>query len=112
MIVKYKAKEKKMLVKRMSAREARNNFSDLLGMVYYSRKPVIVEKRGKPVAVMVNLEDYDQLLAKQKERFSVFDKVRAKNLGTSSQKIEEDAEREIIALRKKKKTKAKKNEHD
>jgi hypothetical protein len=33
-----------MLTKRMSAREARANFSDLLGQVFYTKEAVIVEK--------------------------------------------------------------------
>ena len=51
-----------MLVKRMSAREARNNFSDVLGSVYYSKEAIIVEKQGRPFAVVVSVDDYEQLL--------------------------------------------------
>lgn len=46
-----------MLVKRMSAKEARDNFSDLLGLVHYSKEPVIVEKWGRPFVVVLSPED-------------------------------------------------------
>jgi|CryGeyDrversion2_2_1046609.scaffolds.fasta_scaffold186746_2 prevent-host-death family protein len=91
-----------MLVKKMSAKEARNSFSDLLGVVYYSKKTVIVEKRGKPVAVVISPEDYKRLLAGRDERLAVFDEVRVKNPKVTAQKAEEDAIREISARRKEK----------
>jgi len=89
-----------MLVKRMSAREARNNFSDLLGLVYYSKEVVIVEKRGRPFAVVISPEDYYRLLQEREERFAVFDGIRARNRDMTPAEAESDAAREIAALRK------------
>ena len=89
-----------MLVKKMSAKEARNSFSDLLGVVYYSKEAVVVEKRGKPVAVVISPEDYERLLAGREERLAVFDEIRARNLEVTPQEAEEDAAREIAARRK------------
>ena len=88
------------MVKKMSAKEARNSFSDLLGVVYYSKEAVVVEKRGKPVAVVISPEDYERLLAGREERLSVFDEIRARNLEVTPQEAEEDAAREIAARRK------------
>ena len=87
------------MVKRMSAREARNNFSDLLGLVYYSKEVVIVEKRGRPFAVVISPEDYERLLKEREERFAVFDDIRAKNPDVTPQEAQADAAREIAALR-------------
>jgi prevent-host-death family protein len=50
------------MARRMSVHEARANFSDVLGSVYHTGEPVIVERRGKPVAVLVSPEQYLQLL--------------------------------------------------
>jgi len=93
-----------MLVKRMSAREARNNFSDLLGLVYYSKGVVIVEKRGRPFAVVISPEDYERLLKEREERFAVFDDIRAKNPDVTPQEAQADAAREIAALREERET--------
>jgi prevent-host-death family protein len=93
-----------MLVKRMSAREARNNFSDLLGLVYYSKEAVIVEKRGRPFAVVISPEDYERLLKEREERFAVFDDIRAKNPEVTPQEAQADAAREIAALRQERET--------
>ena len=87
------------MVKRMSAKEARNNFSDLLGLVYYSKEVVIVEKRGRPFAVVISPEDYERLLKEREERFAVFDDIRAKNPDVTLQEAQADAAREIAALR-------------
>ena len=88
------------MVKRMSAREARNSFSDLLGLVYYSKETVIVERRGRPFAVVISPEDYERLLQEREKRFAVFDEVRAKNRDVTPEEAEMDAAREIAASRK------------
>jgi len=87
------------LVKKMSAKEARNSFSDLLGVVYYSKEAVVVEKRGKPVAVVISPEDYERLLAARDERLAVFDEIRARNPEVTPEEAEEDAARAIAAFR-------------
>ena len=63
-----------MLTKRISAKEARDNFSDLLGSVHYGGNPVIVEKKGRPFAVMISPEDFERFQKIAKEQF--FDTVR------------------------------------
>jgi prevent-host-death family protein len=64
-----------MVTRRISAKEARNNFSDLLGSVRYSGDPVIVEKKGRPFTVLISLEDFERYQQLAKER--LFDTVRA-----------------------------------
>jgi prevent-host-death family protein len=49
------------MARRMSVHEARANFSDVLGSVYHTGEPVIIEWRGKPVAVQISPEQYRQL---------------------------------------------------
>ena len=88
-----------MLVKRMSAQEARVNFSDLLGTVYYSKETVIVEKRGRPFAVVISPEEYDRLIKEREARFAILDEIRAKNPDVTPEEAEENAARETAALR-------------
>lgn len=49
-------------IKRLSSREARNQFSDLIGQVHYTSEPVMIERSGKPMVVMVSVDAYTQLL--------------------------------------------------
>ena len=43
----------------MAALEAKNRFGELIDAA--QREPVIIEKHGRPVAVMVSAEDYKEL---------------------------------------------------
>lgn len=55
----------------MTAQQARAKFGDLLGSVYYGKEAVIVEKKGKPVAVVISPEEYEQL---ERERQAKLDR--------------------------------------
>ncbi|MBI2908186.1 MAG: type II toxin-antitoxin system Phd/YefM family antitoxin [Chloroflexi bacterium] len=90
------------MVKRMSAQEARAKFADLLGLVYYGKEPVIIEKGGRPFAVVINPEDYEKLLEDREARFKVFDDLRAKNPEVTPEQAEAEASREIAAFRQEK----------
>ena len=60
---------------RMSAKEARDKFSDVLGRAYYRNEPTIVEKQGKPVAVVISPEQYERY--RRQEKQALFDTIRA-----------------------------------
>jgi prevent-host-death family protein len=42
------------MTKHISVAQARATFADLIGAVYYSQEPVIVERKGKPMAVVIS----------------------------------------------------------
>jgi len=48
-----------MTMKKIAAREAKNGFGQLLDTA--QREPVCIEKKGRPVAVIISLEDYQRL---------------------------------------------------
>lgn len=49
------------MIRRVSAREARQNFAEITDRVCYTGEPVIVEKQGRPCVALVRLEDLDAL---------------------------------------------------
>lgn len=56
--------------KRVSAYTARTKFGEILDAVRYRKEPCVVERNGKPVAVIVDLEAYRSLEAlREEERF-------------------------------------------
>lgn len=56
--------------KRMSAFEARTHFGEVLDNVRYKKEPVIVERNGRPAAVIVDLESYQAMEGlREEERF-------------------------------------------
>ena len=83
----------------MSAREARANFSDLLGLVYYTKEPVIVEKKGKPVAVVISLEEYERFRKEQEEAFAIIDTIRERNADKRPEEVEKDVTGAVEAVR-------------
>lgn len=68
-----------MVVKRMSSREARANFADLLGSVFYTNEAVIVEKKGKPVAVVISPAAYQALQEASARDWAVIEELQARN---------------------------------
>lgn len=79
-----------MSVQRMSAREARANFSDLLGRVFYTREPVIIEKKGRPFAVVISPEDYDAFQKQREKGFLAIDELRARNSDKDADAVQRD----------------------
>jgi prevent-host-death family protein len=88
------------VAKRYSAQEARQNLADILGMVYYGKEPVIVEKRGKMVAAVISPEDY-ALLQQQKERaFAVVDRIQARNAAYDPDEVLADVMQAVEEVRR------------
>jgi prevent-host-death family protein len=88
-----------MVVKRLSSREARANFAELLGAVYYTKEPVIVEKKGKPYAVMISPEQYDAIRQEEERTWQLIDELRQKNAQFDPEEIEADVTAEVEAVR-------------
>ena len=95
------------MVRRISAKEARNSFSDLIGSVYYSKEPVIVEKQGRPFVVVISPEDYERFIRDWEADFAILDEIWAKNPDVSPEEAEADVAREIAAYRQERRGKAK-----
>lgn len=68
-----------MLVRKMSARDARANFSELLGLVYYTKQPVMVEKKGKPFAVLISPEQYGELQREEQADWAALEELGRTN---------------------------------
>jgi prevent-host-death family protein len=87
------------VVKTMGAREARNNFSQLLGQVHFGGQVVIVERFGRPMVAVIPLEDYQQLIAEREARFQVLDEIRQRLPDLSVEEVEQDVAEAIAAVR-------------
>lgn len=47
------------MVKTVSTADARANLGDVLNGVYYTHEPVMVQKKGKTVAVIISPDEYE-----------------------------------------------------
>lgn len=88
-----------MPARRMSAREARANFGDLLGMVFYTREPVIIEKKGRPFAVVISPEQYESMQKERERAWTVVDRVRERNIDKEPEEVLRDVTAEVEAVR-------------
>lgn len=72
-----------MITQKMTAKEARDNFTDLLGSVYYGKESVVVEKKGRPFAVVVNPDEYGSYIkykeAAKKRVLEIIEEIQAAN---------------------------------
>jgi len=87
------------MVRRLSAKEARDRFSEILGQVHYGKDTVIVEKQGKPVAAVIGVERYEELLQAWEAPFGVLDRVAAKNPDADPVEVQADAAGAVAAVR-------------
>ena len=55
-----------MLTKTVSATNAKNRFGGVLREVNQTDEPIIVERDGKPVAVILSMDAYQRLLPKER----------------------------------------------
>ena len=51
-----------MTITRIRASKVRNRIGDILARVRYGREHVVVERRGQPVAAIIGIEEYNQLI--------------------------------------------------
>jgi prevent-host-death family protein len=96
------------MVKRMSAKEARNRFAEVLGQVHYGKDTVIVEKQGKPVAAVIGLERYEELVQAWEAPFGVLDRLATRNVDADPARVQADVAKAVTAVRAAPRTKIRK----
>lgn len=89
------------MVKRMSAKEARDRFAEILGQVHFGKDTVIVEKQGKPMVAVIDVEWYERLTKAWDEPFRVLDKIWAKNRDKDLAQVEKDVAAALREVRAK-----------
>lgn len=90
------------MIKTTNALAARKNFGQLLEEAYYRGDEIIIERAGKPMAVIISIEEFENWQSERERDFAVLDEVKAKNKKASPEKIEADVDEAIRAVRKKK----------
>ena len=84
----------------IGAREARNNFADLIGRVHDRRETVIVERAGKQMVAVIPIELYEQIIAERKARFQVVDRIRQRPPELAEEEVIQDPEMQTAVLGK------------
>ncbi len=87
------------MAKRISAKDARAQFSEILGRVHFGKETVIVEKQGKPMAAIIDIDLYELWQEEREARFGVLDEIRSKSRGKRPEEIENDIAKAVSEVR-------------
>ena len=86
----------------ISAKQARDNFSEILGRVKYGEEIITIEKKGKPYAVIISPEQYEAFQrASKKKLFEAVEQIQSRNNQVSSEIALSDATKAVDEIRKK-----------
>jgi prevent-host-death family protein len=81
----------------MSATQARIHFGEVIKRTYVSQEPVVVEKDGIPVVVILSFPYYEQMLREVKparfERLSRMAGLEAERQGLTEEQLEQEMEK-------------------
>ena len=94
--------------KEISAMELRGKLGELLDGVYRNGDRLIVKRANKPLAAIVPIEVYEQMLKQQEANFSVLDRMWKKVPAVNEEEAQTDIEQAIAEARSE--TTAKKSE--
>ena len=77
------------MLKKISAMKARQNLGQLLNEVSIRGDSYIIERAGKPLAALVDMERFQQLQEDQSSALQALQKVWEKMAGADTQEIQE-----------------------
>ena len=90
-----------MSVKRkVTALAARRRLGELLESVYHRGDEVIIERAGKPMAVVIPAERYEAMERDRERLFSMIDRVHEQNKDVPPQVVQDAIDEAIAAVRK------------
>ncbi|MDP1778897.1 MAG: hypothetical protein Q8K73_01350, partial [Anaerolineales bacterium] len=71
-----------------------------LGKVGFGGDIAVVERSGKPMAALIPIEMYEQMIAEREARFQIVEKIRAIQANFTPEEIERDVAQAIKKVRK------------
>ena len=87
------------MVRKVSAMAVRDRLGQLLEEVYYQGDAVIIERAGRPMAVLVSPARYERLRARRAERFRVYERIKARTKRIPPGRLDRAIEEGVRAAR-------------
>ena len=84
----------------IGARDLRQKFAEILGKVGFGGDVAVVEKSGKPMAAIIPIAMYEQMVAERDARFEIIEKIRSAQTERPLEEIEADVAASIARVRK------------
>ena len=85
--------------KEVSTTELHQKLGELLDSVYRNGDRLIVKRADTPLAAIVPIEAYQEMLQQREQAFSVLDRIWEKVPGVSEEEAQEDIEQAIAEAR-------------
>ena len=89
--------------RKVSALEARKRLGEILESVYYRGDEVVVERAGKPMAVVISAERYEAIEREREQAFErvfrLIDQAQERNRDVPAEEIERDIASAIQEVR-------------
>jgi prevent-host-death family protein len=90
----------------ISAVEARKRLGEILESVYYRGDEVVIERAGKPMAVVIPSSRYEVLERQRRRLLDMIEEVHERNKDVDEKEIERLVEEEIQAARAERRARA------
>mgnify|MGYP000569066614 CR=1 FL=1 len=87
------------MTQRIGAREARNRFADVMGLVHYGKQSVIIDRAGRPMVAIIPVEVYEKLVAEREARFQVLERIRGRLPEVAAEEVDRDVSQAISRVR-------------
>ena len=84
----------------IGAKDARAKFAELLGRVGFGREEIVIERSGKPMAALIPMDVYEQMVAEREARFSITERLQGNQPDLPSEQVEADVESMIKKVRR------------
>ncbi len=85
--------------RKVSAGEARKRLGELLEWVFYRGDEVVIERAGKPMAVVIPVERYKALQREEERLWGFIERAQKATADVPYEEIEHDIERAIAEVR-------------
>ncbi len=90
--------------RKISAVEARKKLGEILESVYYRGDEVVIERAGKPMAVVVPAERYEAMERSRERLFELVEKSWGRNKNVPYDEIQRDVAAAVRGVRGQRKT--------
>jgi prevent-host-death family protein len=85
--------------RRVNALEARRHLGELIESVYHRGDEVIIERAGKPMAVVIPAERYEAMERNRERLWEMIEEIHKKNAGADLEEIQREVDAAIREVR-------------
>ena len=85
--------------RKISAVEARKKLGEILESVYYRGDEVVIERAGKPMAVVIPSERYEAMEQSRERLFELIEKAQERNKNVPFEMIEKEVMKAVAEVR-------------